>query len=217
MKTVVRPCTFSLIAILLLTCISCIHLEQEILITGSNSGAFKINFAVPINLYHTLVNDAKGRSGSGILSTYLDPKLGSEFYSEKSGLKLSQYRVYERGSNLNVLIEGEIFDLQKACISKTLGDFSLLKVDDGTRLLKVNFDSVTAALQDIITEDFDKPREELKELVAGIKLSLTIKVTTEIISTSAPIKDEDVAQWVFDPEVDDQFLFTPPELYVEYK
>ena len=90
----------------------CIHIDQDITITGKNSGMFKVNFAIPVNLYETLKSNSE-TSEEDALSRYFNPKSGRVAYSEMNGLRLKQYRVYQRGDNLNVLIEGEILDLQK--------------------------------------------------------------------------------------------------------
>ena len=209
----------ALIFFLTIVC-GCIHLEQSIQITEKNSGIFKINFAIPVELYKTLAPTNSG-SEEMLLSRYFDPTFGTSIYSEANGFRLNQFRVYERGDTLNVLIEGEILDLQRAINSKLLGDFSLVTKGHGNLLLSLKLDihqSLHTEWNSTVSAEkrFER-KEQLKEMIAGMRLSLTIQVPHEIIKSSAPLVNTNTVQWVFDPADNDQFLFNPPEIYVEYR
>ena len=220
MSKSLRVSQLGLLSLLLSWASGCIHLEQTIDITGRNSGNFTINFAIPIELYETLAEDQYG-ADVRLLSRYFDPNFGPTIYSEVNGIRLNQYRVYQRRDNMNVLIKGDILDLRKALGSKALGDFSLSNTDNGASLLTMNLPiprNLNRQKGSQFTAAERAERElQLKEMITGLRLSLKIIVPNTVISTSAPVQEKQSARWLFDPENDDQFLSNPPELFVEYR
>ena len=194
----------------------CIHLEQEIRIKDASSGTFKTRLAIPLNLYRSFLEADEVRNSDSLMNIF-DPKLGSQSYSEINGVKLLQYRAYERGDKLNVLIEGEILDIQSVCDSKILGECKLSQIKDGISSLEfASFSPLISSLPSNPENELSKT-EQLKKVVKGMRLSLIIQVPDTVVETSASIVKDNLVQWIYDPEVDDSFLSTPPKLFVKFK
>ena len=59
-------------------------------------------------------------------------------------------------------------------------------------------------------------KEELLKSIKRLKIALLVEVPEKIIDSSASVVKGKIAQWIFDPEVDDTFLSTFPEIRVEF-
>ncbi len=198
----------------------CVHLEQEIRLDKGNTGSFSISFNVPKYVY-TALKEFEDSPDNLQFIRFFDPRQGTEYFPRNEGFKIKQYRVYERRNHVHVQIEGKITDLHRAFQSKKLGDFLLIDNPDNTHRLKLKFELLKKPTargeQSAGSIANAQQAEDLKSLTSGMKLSLKIHVPKAIRSTTAPVKKKKIAEWVFDPAIDDGFLYAPPKVTVWYE
>lgn len=192
----------------------CVHLYQELAIKDAETGSFKIHLSVPLQFYRGAIENPAGAVWPE-LARYFDPFAGAELFSEDDGFDVHKYRVFATETSKRLLIEGKITDLAKALETGRLGDLRLTDNPGGGKLLTVGFGPARQGGKK--RAPTPQAREDIRAAAKGLKLSLVIGVPGKVLRTSAPLRKDDVVQWVFDAEKDDAFLFAEPEVFVAYE
>ncbi len=184
---------------LLITLTACVEMKQSISVHKSGRGEFSIFLSVPQNAYKDLVqNDPQ-------LARFFDPQLGSAWFNEADGIKITKYRVHGLDDDRKyVNIEGMISDVEKALASGKLGAFRLQK-DGKKRRIQLALKAP------------EKSDDSIRKLAKGVKLELAIEVPGKILKTSASKNRNGTVHWFFNADSDHEFLQSPPEIFVEYQ
>lgn len=199
------------LCLLLLATAGCVHVQQEIAITGPNTGRMTLDLAITEAVYDRAVEGGE-KALYPPLARFFIPGAGAAHFSAADGFEVKTYRIYEDDGWRHIYVDCNLADLDKAFASGKLGAFERVRDGDATIVrLKAN------ALPQPAVGATDKARiADLQALVKGMKVVLVIRTPTPILATTAPQHKESVAVWSFDPAADPAFLATPPTISVRY-
>jgi len=189
-------------ALLCLGCSGCLHLRQELAITGVNSGRFEILASLPNRAAVGIADLPVGR--------FFELEAGSAWFAEAPGIELQSYRVYEREGRMYVRVRGRCPDLNAALQSGRLGNWELSETEAGRRL------RWQPRRQPELASD-EPAAAELRRLLADLRLTLQVTVPEEVLRSSGQTVDGRTSSWQFNTETDDAFLFNAPEIDLRFR
>jgi len=193
----------------------CIHLKQEIEIRKGNTGRFSMAMSVPDSVYAGLMQ-GKHKRLEPVRKLFVK-EAGAAMFPANAGFRIFRYRVYTDEGRHHVVIEGKLVDAKKALASGRLGNFQFEPKEGGGGRLQLTLTHPLKGSGTAAAVISDTVKDEMRAAAAGIRIELTIKVPKKITRAGTKDTGKRVARWVFDPAQDDAFLFTAPDISLEWE
>jgi len=214
-----RRARAALAALCLFLAGGCVHLEQEIRINRNGAGTVKYHYSVAAELVEALANGQRTIEKWQGLSPGTDPaglnwflsKSAAEQHFSGSGITLERYRTLEKGGRRHVWVTVFVKDMRRGLGTGKFGSFSLKRVEDGEVLFAADL-APEGAGAPLSVEELSR----LRELCSDLRLALTVKAPSRIMTTSAPAFSGTSATWVFDPAEDVSCLRRPPVIDLRF-
>lgn len=202
----------SLVAVIALT--GCIKMEQDITLNKDGSGNVKFVYGMneqTINQMKAMQEMSKNMGEEGGEPAdddnpfeFDEAKIKKEFEDLKEqGITLNSVKTTEKDGWTYMNIDFDFEDVSKLTNTDVLENVSITKNAEGNYVITSKMDGNDMGGEDANTEQM----RAMLPMLAGMRIAIKINTPTSIISTTAPIKTKDSAEWVFDVDKDpDNFL-----------
>lgn len=196
---------FGLAAVLALS--GCIKMDQDITLNKDGSGNVKFMYGMSEQTINQMKAMAQmgGEEGVEVDSDspfeFDEQKVKKEFEDLKDrGITLKSVKTETKDGWQYMHIDFDFQDVSKLGESEVMGDspVTIAKNADGNYVItsKMGGDEMGMG------EGNEEQMKQMLPMLAGMRMALKVTTPTKIISTTAPIKTDNSAQWVFDADAD---------------
>lgn len=189
----------------------CIKMEQDITLNKDGSGSFKLMYAMSEQTINQMKAMAQMGAEEGV---EVESNDDLEFDEEKVRAKFEGYK--DQGITLKsaksetkdgwkyMRIAGDFQDIAKLTEAEVMGDgsFSISKNAEGNYVISSKMGGEDMGMEDADAEQM----KAMLPMLAGLRMSLKVTTPTKIISTTAPAKTDNSAEWVFDADTDPESI-----------
>ena len=197
-----------LAALLGLAAAGCMQVEQETTINPDNSADLKIHYAMSEGAVAQIEamkqmaakdpNFKMQASGPSLAFDEASIRAGLE-KDKKDGVEVKSVKTETRDGWKHVYLEVHCADLATATKTGQASSgsgFSLTKNADGNYLLELVSKDRPGGQDDKVPSA--EEQQMAKAMMAGLKVSIKVRVPGDIIETTAPVKDARTAAWTLD-------------------
>lgn len=194
-----------LVAILALA--GCIKMDQDITLNKDGSGNVKFMYGMS----EQTVNQMKAMAAMGAeegeepetddLFEFEEGKVKEKFAElQDQGITLKSARTETKGGWKYMYVDFDFADVSRLNGTEVMGDspFSIVKNDDGNYVISTKMGGDELGMGDADPEQM----KMMIPMMAGMRMAFKITTPNKIISTTAPVKSSNSAQWVFDIDSD---------------
>ncbi len=194
-----------LVAILALA--GCIKMDQDITLNKDGSGNVKFMYGMS----EQTVNQMKAMAAMGAeegeepetddLFEFEEGKVKEKFAElQDQGITLKSARTETKGGWKYMYVDFDFADVSRLNGTEVMGDspFSIVKNDDGNYVISTKMGGDELGMGDADPEQM----KMMMPMMAGMRMAFKITTPNKIISTTAPVKSSNSAQWVFDIDSD---------------
>lgn len=185
----------------------CIKMDQDITLNKDGSGNVKFMYGMS----EQTVNQMKAMAQMGAeegedaetddLFEFEEGKVKETFAELKDqGITLNNARTETKGGWKYMYIDFDFADVSKLNGTEVMGDspFSIVKNYDGNYVISTKMGGDELGMGDADPEQM----KMMMPMMAGMRMAFKITTPNKIISTTAPVKSGNSAQWVFDIDSD---------------
>ncbi len=186
----------------------CIKMEQDITLNKDGSGNVKFMYGMA----EQTINQMKAMSQMGAEEgvevesdddfEFDEQKVKDKFAELKDqGITLKSAKTETKGGWKYMHIDFDFADIAKLDNADVMGDspFTITKNADGNYVVT----SKMGGGDDMGMGDADPEQmKAMMPMLAGMRMAFKINTPTKIISTTAPVKSANSAEWVFDADTD---------------
>ena len=199
---------FSLVAIIALT--GCIKMEQDITLNKDGSGNVKFVYGMSeqtITQMEAMKQMSKSEDGAEADDDnpfeFNEDEVKKEFEAMKDqGITLNSVKTTKEDGWQYMNIDFDFKDVTKLEDTSVFENVTIIKNDEGNYVVSSKMDS-----DDMGGDAGAEQMKAMLPMLSGMRIAIKINTPNAIISTTAPIKSKDSAEWVFDVDKDpDSFL-----------
>lgn len=203
---------FSLVAVIALT--GCIKMEQDITLNKDGSGNVKFVYGMSEQTISQMkamqeMSKSMGEEGGEPADEdnpfkFDEDEVKREFEAMKDqGITLNSVKTTKKDGWQYMNIDFDFKDVSKLDDTPVFENVSIIKNADGNYVITSKMDNNNMGGGDAGAEQM----KAMLPMLSGMRISIKINTPNAIISTTAPIKDKNSAEWVFDVDEDpDSFL-----------
>ena len=196
----------SLVAVIALT--GCIKMEQDITLNKDGSGNVKFVYGMSEQTIKQM--DAMKEMSKSMAEEGAEAEDDNQFEFNEDEVKKEFEAMKDQGITLNsaktttadgwkyMNIDFDFKDVSKLDDTPVFENVSIIKNADGNYVITSKMDSNDMG-------GGDEGAEQMKAMLpmlSGMRIAIKINTPNAIISTTAPIKSKDSAEWVFDVDKD---------------
>ena len=199
---------FSLVAIIALT--GCIKMEQDITLNKDGSGNVKFVYGMSeqtITQMEAMKQMSKSEDGAEADDDnpfeFNEDEVKKEFKAMKEqGITLNSAETTKKDGWQYMNIDFDFKDVTKLEDTSVFENVTIIKNAEGNYIVSSKMDS-----DDMGGDAGAEQMKAMLPMLSGMRIAIKINTPNAIISTTAPIKSKDSAEWVFDVDKDpDSFL-----------
>ena len=199
---------FSLVAIIALT--GCIKMEQDITLNKDGSGNVKFVYGMSeqtITQMEAMKQMSKSEDGAEADDDnpfeFNEDEVKKEFEAMKDqGITLNSVKTTKEDGWQYMNIDFDFKDVTKLEDTSVFENVTIIKNAEGNYVVSSKMDS-----DDMGGDAGAEQMKAMLPMLSGMRIAIKINTPNAIISTTAPIKSKDSAEWVFDVDKDpDSFL-----------
>jgi len=199
---------FSLVAIIALT--GCIKMEQDITLNKDGSGNVKFVYGMSeqtLKQMEAMKQMSQSEEGEDADDDnpfeFDEEEVKKEFEAMKEqGITLNSVKTTKEGGWQYMNIDFDFKDVTKLEDTSVFENVTIIKNADGNYVVSSKMDS-----DDMGGDEGAEQMKAMLPMLSGMRIAIKINTPNAIISTTAPIKSKDSAEWVFDVDKDpDSFL-----------
>ncbi len=185
----------------------CIKMEQDITLNKDGSGNVKFMYGMS----EQTINQMKAMSEMGAEEgvevesdddfEFDEQKVKDKFAELKDqGITLNSATTETKGGWKYMHIDFDFADIAKLDSAEVMGDspFTITKNADGNYVVASKMGGDEMGMDDADPEQM----KAMMPMLAGMRMAFKINTPTKIISTTAPVKSANSAEWVFDADTD---------------
>jgi len=199
---------FSLVAIVALT--GCIKMEQDITLNKDGSGNVKFVYGMSeqtIKQMEAMKQMSQSEDGAEDEDDnpfeFNEDEVKKEFEAMKEqGITLNSVKTTKKDGWQYMNIDFDFKDVTKLDDTPVFENVTIIKNAEGNYVVSSKMDS-----DDMGGDAGAEQMKAMLPMLSGMRIAIKINTPNAIISTTAPIKSKDSAEWVFDVDKDpDSFL-----------
>ncbi len=189
----------------------CIKMEQDITLNKDGSGSFKLMYAMSEQTINQMKAMAQMGAEEGVEVESNDDfefdekKVRAKFEELKDrGITLKNVKSETRDGWKYMHVDCDFQDLAKLGEAEVMGDspFSISKNAEGNYVIASKMGGGDMGMEDADAEQM----KAMLPMLAGMRVALKVTTPTRIISTTAPTKTDNSAQWIFDADTDPESI-----------
>jgi hypothetical protein len=206
---------------MLLLCVSgCVEMEQRIVLRADGSAEFGFHYSIPMDSYailqesQAIIQDWQDQGAGNAmqdLNWIFNEKLARKYFSSED-IRLKHYWITEKEGRRHVRLICEVRNLRRALRTGKLGDFRLVKTEEGN----YRFSAELVRTQLMNVDSSQEDAELLREITRGMVIQLYVQTPSRILETSGAQLDGRRVVWRFDADEDWWFLFESPKVFVTF-
>ncbi len=202
-----RKWTWVLGLVAVIALAGCIKMEQDITLNKDGSGNVKFMYGMSEQTINQMKAMAEMGAEEGVEVESDDPfefdegKVKEKFAELKDrGITLNSATTETKGGWKYMNIDFDFADISQLDGSEVMGDspFNISKNDDGNYVVTSKMGDDEMGMDDTDPEQM----KAMMPMLAGMRMAFKLTTPTKIISTTAPIKTANSAEWVFDADTD---------------
>ena len=199
---------FSLVAIIALT--GCIKMEQDITLNKDGSGNVKFVYGMSeqtLKQMEAMKQMSQSEDGAEADDDnpfeFNEDEVKKEFEAMKDqGITLNSVKTTKEDGWQYMNIDFDFKDVTKLEDTSVFENVTIIKNADGNYVVSSKMDS-----DDMGGDEGAEQMKAMLPMLSGMRIAIKINTPNAIISTTAPIKSKNSAEWVFDVDKDpDSFL-----------
>jgi len=199
---------FSLVAIVALT--GCIKMEQDITLNKDGSGNVKFVYGMSeqtLKQMEAMKQMSQSEDGAEADDDnpfeFNEDEVKKEFEAMKDqGITLNSVKTTKEDGWQYMNIDFDFKDVTKLEDTSVFENVTIIKNADGNYVVSSKMDN-----DDMGGDAGAEQMKAMLPMLSGMRIAIKINTPNAIISTTAPIKSKDSAEWVFDVDKDpDSFL-----------
>jgi hypothetical protein len=185
----------------------CIKMEQDITLNKDGSGNFKLMYGMSEQTINQMKAMAQMGSEEGVEVEsdndfeFDEAEVRSKFEALKEqGITLESVKSETKDGWKYMHIDFDFQDIARLNEAEVAGDspISIAKNAEGNYVVTSKMGGGDMGMEDTDAEQI----KAMLPMLAGMRLALKVTIPTKIISTTAPVKTENSAEWVFDADTD---------------
>jgi len=189
----------------------CIKMEQDITLNKDGSGNIKFMYAMSEQTINQMKAMAEMGAEEGVevetddAFEFDEAKVKKNFEDLKDqGITLKSVKSETRDGWKYMHIDFDFEDIAKLNETEVVGDspINISKNEDGNYVITSDMGGGDMSMEDADQEQM----KAMLPMLAGMRIGLKVTTPTKIISTTAPNKTDNSAEWVFDVDADPDSL-----------